>query len=460
MAVGLSPRRAQIDVSPLPPKLDTTAGARSHLFQPPQTPASSYSSSTFTSANFDNLGNGSLKRSRHDSESYFTTPYSATASGWSNVSAASSILHPTDLASPAPLINTRYTLAGGLDTPGLAAASSYDGANTLAYEENFRRRWSMTSSAQHDGSITTPGPLAGERNGKRRHPSSPHDISRQTWSQTVLHLAGAVAGKMWDFCRASAFRGFYAGGGQGYSVTSTDSIWEDLDARQPVFSPFEYISTPVPGDFPPQHTDHGTDFIHRGETPTPPRPTKRIHTDTGSGWVMVDRHSDSRASSPRLSTRRTPSQTSTTASNATPRSSHLPRPVAQPRPQLTRPPSHRRSLIPVSRRASGASLSGSPALQHHHMNNNNSPASFASARVAPATKIPSRPGSRAGLTQALPSPEAKKYAARLRREEREADRSLRKMNERLRDMVREGKEALGSRVEIVEDEVMGGVPWA
>lgn len=456
MAVGLSPRRAHIDVSPLPPKLDTTAGARSHLFQPPQTPASSYSSSTFTSTNFDDLANGGQKRSRHDSESYFTTPYSATASGWSNIS-ASSILHSTDLASPAPLVNTRYTLAGGLDTPGLAAASSYEGANTLAYEVDFRRRWSVTSNGGHNGGIATLGPLTGERNGKRRHHSSPHDTPRQTWSQTVLHLAGAMAGKMWDFCRANAFRGFYAGGGQGYSVSSTDSIWEDLDSRQPVFSPFEYITTPVPGDFPPlQHNDYGTDFIHRGETPTPPRPAKRIHTDTGSGWVMVDRHSDSRASSPRLSTRRTPSQTST-ASNATPRS-HLPRPVAQPRPQLTRPPSHRRSLIPVSRRSSAVSLSGSPALQHQPTDR--APASFASPRGAQATKIPSRPGSRAGLPgQALPSPEAQKYAARLRREEREADRSLRKMNERLRDMVREGKEALGSKIEIVDDEVMQGAPW-
>ncbi len=456
-----SPRRAHVEhLSPLPPKLDTTAGGRSHLFQPPpQTPASpyEYSSSTFASSNVGSFTNCGLKRARHDSESYFTTPYSATASGWSNISAASSILHSTDLASPAPLVNTRYALAGGLDTPGLAAASSYDGAN-VAYEVNFRRRWSVTSN-QHDSSIATLGPLAGERNGKRRCPSSPNGTSTQGWGQTVLHLAGAVAGKMWELCRAGAFRGFSAGGGQGYAVqpvSSTDSIWEDLDTQQ-AFPPLERSSTPVPGDF-PHHADYGTQHIHRDSTPTPPRPAKRIHTYTGSGWVMVDHHSDSRASSPRLSMRRTPS---TTASNAAPKS-HLPRPVAQQRPQPSRQQSsHRRSLIPVSRRGSTVSMAGSPALIHSPQNK--APASFASSRAAPSgNKTPSRPASRNDLSNIpLPSPEAQKYAARVRREEREAEASLRKMNRRLKDMVREGKEALGSRIEIVDDgdEGMGGVPW-
>lgn len=46
------------------------------------------------------------------------------------------------------------------------------------------------------------------------------------------------------------------------------------------------------------------------------------------------------------------------------------------------------------------------------------------------------------------SPEARAYQAQARRREVRDDQSMRRLNARLKDMIREGREALGSRVEV------------
>lgn len=51
-----------------------------------------------------------------------------------------------------------------------------------------------------------------------------------------------------------------------------------------------------------------------------------------------------------------------------------------------------------------------------------------------------------------PSVEAKKFAARIRRDERVADEKFEKLNDKLKEMIRQGKEALGSKVEIVDED--------
>lgn len=49
------------------------------------------------------------------------------------------------------------------------------------------------------------------------------------------------------------------------------------------------------------------------------------------------------------------------------------------------------------------------------------------------------------------SSEAQRHAAKIRRIEREEDASLRRLNKQLQTMIREGKEALGTRIEVEED---------
>jgi len=48
--------------------------------------------------------------------------------------------------------------------------------------------------------------------------------------------------------------------------------------------------------------------------------------------------------------------------------------------------------------------------------------------------------------------EAQRYAERMRREVKQTDASIKRLNEQLKAMIKEGKEALGSKVEIVDDE--------
>ena len=46
------------------------------------------------------------------------------------------------------------------------------------------------------------------------------------------------------------------------------------------------------------------------------------------------------------------------------------------------------------------------------------------------------------------SPEAQKFVAKLRRKEAEEDREMTRLNAKLQAMIREGKEALGTKIEV------------
>jgi len=51
----------------------------------------------------------------------------------------------------------------------------------------------------------------------------------------------------------------------------------------------------------------------------------------------------------------------------------------------------------------------------------------------------------------------KAYAAKVKRREVEDDASMKRLNRQLKAMIREGKEALGTRVEVEMDERMDGL---
>ncbi|KAL8741444.1 MAG: hypothetical protein Q9184_008384 [Pyrenodesmia sp. 2 TL-2023] len=154
---------------------------------------------------------------------------------------------------------------------------------------------------------------------------------------------------------------------------------------------------------------------------TPPRAAKKIQRAKGEGgmrenWVMVDRSPmRSRDGSPaRLSARKLP------PSGASGR-----RPVTK---------GERRTLLPAHR-PSLTSHAGSPGMRSDR------PASFASSR-SPLTS-PKR--------ESPVSVEVQRHAARIRRREIEEDANLKRFNQQLKAMIREGKEALRTTVE-VEDE--------
>jgi len=58
------------------------------------------------------------------------------------------------------------------------------------------------------------------------------------------------------------------------------------------------------------------------------------------------------------------------------------------------------------------------------------------------------------LNKTMESPaakEAQRWVAQKKKEEREADESMRRLERQLKAMIREGKEALGTRVEVEMD---------
>jgi hypothetical protein len=377
----------------------------------PETPASTYLTSS-TSYLASSPSQTSRKRHRPmSSVSYAASPFSASVTpSWSQISPASVA------GSPPPMVNTNYNLAGGMDTPSLAAERRYDSAG---FEEDgrFRRGWKLADESP----IPTSSLLGGERNGRSRMVQEDGPIRGETpgWGSVVLGVVGGVVGGVWAFCKKSAFGGFYAGGGQGYDFRmdgdrfSSENMWED--EPQPSFR-VERLSTPVPGEYPNDTSEEEDDN----------RPAKRRNTENGGGWIMVSskRETHSRGASPRL---KTPSH-------------HRPPPA--------RTSAARRSLVPVSRaarsssRMSAVSHAGSPA-QHQ-----GKPASLARPQT-PTSVIQSTPNKKSTPLSA----EAKRYVARVRKDEKASEERFERLNNQLKDMIREGREALGSKVEVVEEDV-------
>lgn len=359
---------------------------------------------------------------------------------WASLSAASSVACLADTISPAPLVDTRYLFAGGLSQP--SPDVNTDRADQSEHEQ-YRRRWGMQSSALETQSSS------------RTMASSLDQSQGPGWGKLMFSLVGGVAGKMWNICTGAAFKGFYAGGGQGYELKPTsseqqqqqnmqaaESIWEDLDSRTPGGT---WNPSPLPGQYPqeafPFTFESKSNFEVKEDTP--PRPSKRMHTDAGSSWVMVSNSNDNlefHPESPKPSTRN---------SFYTPGSpSQIPRPALQHRPSSY--VSKRPSLIPVSRRTSLVSNTGSPGLSRSSNNHRQSSQGTPSARQRQYTRESyGIPALHSPVAKGSPlSPEVQKYAARLRREEHEADVGMSKLNAQLAALIKEGQQALQSKVDV------------
>lgn len=419
--MAFSPSRSPSRPSQYAKTTETRHGRNSNIFRPPLTPSSAgvererrqssftprYASGTASSTN--------RKRPRADSSrASVATPYSISSNTWTNVPSTRDSILRSDCASPPPLVNTTYNLAGGLDTPSVTNTDSYfDSRDNNDF--GVRRRWRASSNAQEVGSGTEiQMALGGDRNGKTRYATP---VTSQSWGSFMFGIVGGVAGKVWEICTTSAFKGFYSGGGQGYNITPTGNdglgrsgTWEDVDVSRTL----DRSATPVPGQYPQEDDTYSQ------------RPAKRLHTEKGSEWVLIDSKGDSQASTPLSQARR-----------------KAPTPVLSPNP--VRPAfTSRRSLVPVSRRASGAIPIIESPLKQPPLKPTTRPAYFAHQRSA-SDLTPSK------ITSTPLSPETQRYMADRRREERQADASIRRLNEQLKAMIKEGKQALSTKVEVLED---------
>lgn len=419
----------------------------SQIFQPPRSPASTVTSSVPPNAANDYFSQRSRKRQRPGSSgSQHDLP--DTPGGWREEppDQRRQVLSPSWVQCPTPtdrmygstcehsgaLVNERYTLRGGFDTPGLMASGVDDRYNRDADMELRKHvRDSEYAERGSAGHAMVSGPLARERNGVARMPSSPNGEQDQPgWAIFAFSLVG----KVFHF-GSSVFKGFYAGGGKGYDFHQngpSDSWMGTTEARG---------GTPVPGSW----QDDG-DFLGDYEQDSPIAasiqparpPNKRRQTDRDA-WVLVGTRDVTEPSPKRKS-----------SSNSVPRSNMAMRPPASR-------PSSRRSLAPVSRRTS--SYTGSPAIHRFapSVESENRRASLAPTR-SPGNNRPfltnrpslparpsldERPGSASGI-----SPEAEKYLKRQARQDKAADKTIGNMNRQLKDLIAQAQQALGTKYEV------------
>ncbi|KAI1451537.1 hypothetical protein F4805DRAFT_93721 [Annulohypoxylon moriforme] len=398
----------------------------------------------------------------------------------------------------------QYVLAGHMESPnGVAPTDINDALEDSVYSDiDYRRVLASKRPHSEIEPSTNYATLAQSSPSQSQPPNG--------WGSFALNTLGGVVGKVFDFCTVGVFRGFYAGGGKGYDVKTPPNqpsningqIWcnEHDIPTLPSLDPTGMSSGFPQSDYSPFHYER--------ETPesTPPPAAKRrqindgINGDEGLGrnWVMVQDQPENTRPQSRAS------RASTNHANQ----------------QQTYPPVFRRRISrPVSRvstpgfarRQSGRiSHAGSVSLS------NREPASFASPRAeSPVPSytpsripLPSRPQTPSFMSPIqlpqrpsfIPSPtvrpksshqrnhtstsvtpaqsnrmkrrdsvqefgnnsprldaEAKNLAARRLQEEMETDWKMNDLNARLRDMIRQGKEALGTTIEIDGDGDVGGM---
>lgn len=363
-------------------------------------------------------------------------PVEPASAVWSHITAAHMAV------SPPPMANMEYELHDGLDTPSMLAAREYESMEKSDYMGDRWRRGIPAMNIRYDDTVI----LGGEKNGRGRLTGDGQDMNAPTaeqqksagWGGYVLGAIGTVVAGTWAFCRKTAFSGFYAGEGPGYDIAhgnqfTSESLWEDEcdETQQNLTTPhrtfsFERLPTPTPGEYP-------------GDSPPPEEELQRIEYDQrsskrrqtdGGGWIVIDDNSQTptRVCSPPQHLLVTPSA------------------VARPHVRAQSVSASLRSLSSVSRhrrRISANAVSSSPATTPI-----SKPSSRRSSYLRPLSP---NPGVSAVPTSPM-SVEARKYVSRRRKEERDADERYDRLNDRLKEMIKQGKEALGTKVEIVADE--------
>ncbi|KAK6063091.1 hypothetical protein SCUP515_12716 [Seiridium cupressi] len=377
----------------------------------------------------------------------------------------------------------RYTLAGSLETPNGAEQKQLADMDDSTYSDvDYRRALgSRRTQGDFDSSPTRPS----------IPPPAPG------WSQIALSTIGGVVGKVWEFCKEGAFRGFYAGGGRSYDITTAPSQSKAWCNEHDIPTLSE-----IPGGFP--KTDDPPFQCERAtpdSTPPPAAKRRQISDSTPNdelrrNWVMVTDPVDNKRQ-PGL-------------------------PVHEQKVPQARPSLNRRISKPVSRlNNSSLALATSNVVSHAGSAslNNRQAASFASPRSPvvhdrPATPsrlpVPSRPRSSSTVSPKIlqqpsqltsPSPyaprghrrahstasatsstparmkrrgssaqeliegrsprldaKAKNMIVRKMKQDQEADARINDFNTRLMDMIRQGKEALGTTIEVdgYDDMDIGG----
>ncbi|KAI1642346.1 uncharacterized protein F4817DRAFT_304943 [Daldinia loculata] len=408
----------------------------------------------------------------------------------------------------------KYVLAGQIEAPnGVAPGAFMDAMEDSIYSDVDYRRALGPKCAP---AKIEPSAINATSTILLSSSSSSPSRTRQTngWGSIALSTIGGVVGKVFQFCKTGVFRGFYAGGGTGYGMktpprqpsTTNGQVWcneHDIPTLP------DFGSSTVPIEIPQSHYFPSN---YRQESPesSPPPAAKRRQIDTGApgdelrrNWVMVRESPEktrpqsraSPASTVRTSQQQTfppvlrrrisrpvsrvntPSHTRRQSNRishvgTTPISNIGPASFASPRAQSPAVSLHTPSRIPVpsqpqspsvfsaSRIPQPASLIPSPSIHPRRSHGRNH--STASAASGTSSIRIRRGDSTQELKDYSPrlDDEAKNLATKRLQEEMETDMRMNDFNARLRDMIRQGKEALGTKVDVeIHDDMEGVDTW-
>ncbi|KAH8880270.1 hypothetical protein GQ53DRAFT_625038, partial [Thozetella sp. PMI_491] len=386
---------------------------------------------------------------------------------------------------------TRYTLAGQIDTPGSMPTNGAGILDESVYSDVDYRR-ALGSRKEH-GEPESPAVRLSSLRYAQVTPTS------SGWSTFAFSTIGGVVGKVWQFCKGGAFRGFQAGGGQSYELQGTPS----RPSEHPEHPEHTEQSEPRPGDGSPEHNVPGGfprfDYYEASTPESTPQPAAKRrqvseHNELQRNWVLVDEpqsagpkrfipqgraggrsrhsiHGTGGASNRRINvpvsrlsggphmTRRASLRISHAGSPNL--SAREPASFAQPRSPVTYDTPSR---IPAPSHAAGpganpfAGIARPRSSSRHGRVSSPAPSPNGGHRRNTSTAASTASGSRRGRLEADDieasprlSAEAKQLAQKKLAAERDTDARVDAFNARLLKMIRQGKEALGTTVEVLDD---------
>uniref|UniRef100_L2FGQ4 Uncharacterized protein n=1 Tax=Colletotrichum fructicola (strain Nara gc5) TaxID=1213859 RepID=L2FGQ4_COLFN len=428
-------------------------------------------------------------RKRRNDVSREATPLHEWCDGNMNLDSSGDL--PPKYDTPQANHAARYTLAGQLETPGVVANPPF---------ENGALDESMYSDADYRSKLGS----------KRPHEEIESPVSNQPtvlvqpqpvvegWSRFAFNTIGGVVGKVWEFCRTGAFRGFSAGGGKAYTIDgqSLETLPEpeveaepklelgqqpqpQLSEKTPDFgleSPrpsAPVVDTTPPGGYPTPGFMSTNPFAYQFQETlpsesTPSRPAvKRRQTSAGNhdelrNWVVPAINGDWAQNQRPQATPQLHTDGPAQANHQS--QQHLARwncgAVTPTACQLCRCLVARDTLAvywsiaesdssacPARWSAIPSPVQSSTSPYTHSHRRSRSNASAAHSR---------RKSKDFGVDSIRESPrlttEAKKLAARRVRDEQDSDARIDDFNQRLKEMIRQGREALGTKIEIDGDD--------
>lgn len=276
------------------------------------------------------------------------------------------------------------------------------------------------------------------------------------WGRVVINVVGGMVGKVFDLCWNTAFRGLQTADGQAYKIESEASVpiaWSSGLAFEEM--KYDHIQehrrdlvrnlSPVPGHFPEEgfitdYMSHPQDHQLAELRSTDSQETLKKKSNQGRESVEVSGSDKMRPEAPNV------------LNNLYPKLDNLSSHTLQPRNTLHR---------------SRVSIAGSPGPRGDR------PASYASPRGSPrrscanasqlsprrqtgcqslqsSTASPRRKRSyepKQSISNPV-SPDIQRFEKRRRRHERKEDEDMQRLNQQLRDMIKQGKQALRTTVEV------------